>query len=211
MKNTRQTGKNGIIVFLAVLFILCYGVLQSYKEPKQDIPSPMYSRPTEFVRQEAPSFTWVAQIVHDEENIYLVPNDHEGIIEIYDTSGNYQKSLSVYTTLNGATQIAVKDGVFYVRGMQGDLYLYENGVFSGFYPYSEARELKRSINFDISSTVFYYRNGSVWKDGESGPECVIAGAFTPTQYLNYRALRFVSLAALVAVVFMLKKRKQEVM
>jgi len=211
MKNLRQIGKNSMLVFLAVLFILLYGMLQRYRESDQDIPAALYSRPTEFVRQEAPSFTWVAQIVHDEENIYLVPNDHEGIIEIYDTSGNYQKSLSVYTTLNGATQIAVKDGVFYVRGMQGDLYLYENGVFSGFYPYSEARELRRSINFEASSTVYYYRNGSVWKDGESGPECVIAGAFTPAQYLNYRALRFVSLAALVAVVFMLKKRKQEVM
>ena len=211
MKNLRQIGKNSILVFLAVLFILLYGMLQRYRESDQDIPAALYSRPTEFVRQEAPSFTWVAQIVHDEENIYLVPNDHEGIIEIYDTSGNYQKSLSAYTTLNGATQIAVKDGVFYVRGMQGDLYLYENGVFSGFYPYSEARELKRSINFDTSSTVYYYRNGSVWKDGENGPECVIAGTLTPAQYVNYRALRFVSLAALVAVVFMLKKRKQEVM
>ena len=209
MKNLRQIGKNSILVFLAVLFILLYGMLQRYRESDQDIPAALYSRPTEFVRQEAPSFTWVAQIVHDEENIYLVPNDHEGIIEIYDTSGNYQKSLSVYTTLNGATQIAVKDGVFYVRGMQGDLYLYENGVFSGFYPYSEARELKRSINFDTSSTVYYYRNGSVWKDGENGPECVIAGTLTPAQYVNYRALRFVSLAALVAVVFMLKKRKAE--
>ena len=184
-------------------------MLQRYRESDQDIPAALYSRPTEFVRQEAPSFTWVAQIVHDEENIYLVPNDHEGIIEIYDTSGNYQKSLSVYTTLNGATQIAVKDGVFYVRGMQGDLYLYENGVFSGFYPYSEARELKRSINFDTSSTVYYYRNGSVWKDGENGPECVIAGTLTPAQYVNYRALRFVSLAALVAVIVLLKKRKAE--
>ena len=209
MKNLRQIGKNSILVFLAVLFILLYGMLQRYRESDQDIPADLDSRPTEFVRQEAPSFTWVAQIVHDEENIYLVPNDHEGIIEIYDTSGNYQKSLSVYTTLNGATQIAVKDGVFYVRGMQGDLYLYENGVFSGFYPYSEARELKRSINFDTSSTVYYYRNGSVWKDGENGPECVIAGTLTPAQYVNYRALRFVSLAALVAVIVLLKQRKAE--
>ena len=167
----------------------------------------MYSRPTEFVRPEPPSFKWIAQIVHDDENIYLVPNDHEGIIEIYDTAGNYRKTLSVYTILNGATQIAVKDGIFYIRGMQGDLYLYENGVFSSFYPYTKAKELKQSIDFEASSTVYYQKNGSVWKEGENGPECVIPGALTPTQHLHYRILRVTTLVALAAVIFLLKKRR----
>ena len=208
MKNIRQPVKSSIIVFLAVLFILCYGALQSYIGPDQEIPSAMYSRPTEFVRPEPPSFKWIAQIVHDDENIFLVPNDHEGIVEIYDTSGNYRKTLSVYTTLNGATQIAVKDGIFYIRSKQGDLYLYENGVFSGFYSYTKTKELKQSIDFEASSTVYYQKNGSVWKEGENGPECVIPGALTPTQHLHYQILRVTSLVALAAVIVLLKKRRR---
>lgn len=120
----------------------------------------------------------IEQIVDDGQYLYLLFGFHDGIVQIYDTNGNYQKTIAFYSHQNGAFRIAVANGLFYVRDKRGNLYLFNNGEFDHFFGYQENEWLRKSIDFDATSTDYVVKMESVWRINGEEDICVVERPIT---------------------------------
>lgn len=166
--------ERSVLIAIGVLLLGLYIANASQKESAEVAPGiPLvYSNQNEIARKS------IDQIVDDGERIYLLLNDHEGIVQIYDATGIYLNSVAFFNHINGAFRIAVADGVFYVCDKQGNLYLFPNGTFSEFIDNQTGAELRREINFEQSSTKYILHKGSVWSVTGDDKVCVISRPMT---------------------------------
>jgi len=169
-------------------------------------PTALLGAPVVFVDPTPKDFRGCDQIVNDDHNIYLLQNNHEGRIDIYDTASQYVKSIMIYKHLNGVFRIAIQEDKLYICDKERNLYLFENGLFVSYFPKYKNEALRTNIDFDANSTTYYHKNGSLWKDSANGPECIIEGTVSTAENIIYWVVRAIGLGALVYLIARLKMR-----
>lgn len=162
--------------------------------------------PQVYSDRDAVNTSSIDQIASDSERIYLLLDDQEGVIQIYDTNGVYANSVRFFSHINGAFRIAAADGTFYVCDKLGNLYLFTDGEFTRFMDYETSAPLRRSIDFEGNSAEFILREGSVWKVAGDGESCVINRPKTALLYQGrIQMLVGIGIIALFGVVIGVKK------
>ena len=169
MLSIHKLPKAAVIVFGILLAIFCSTM------PKSDdyIVDVIYGKPTFFMEETKSPFQSSQQIVDDGRFIYILVDDHKGVVQVYNTNGTYQNSIAFYSHLNGAFRIAVFEETFYVCDKQGSLYLFQNGNFVEFLSYMKAEAFRKSVDFEQNSSKYCIEKGSVWEKIRDGNVCII--------------------------------------
>lgn len=167
-----------------------------------------YGNPRVYVDKDELSRKSIDQIVDDGERIYLLLDDHQGVVQVYSIDGEYQNSIAFYKHINGAFRIAVQDGIFYVCDKEGSLYLFSCGEFIEFIDYQSGAALRKSIDFESASTKYTIQAGSVWKISGDERICVISRPLTAMLYQDHLMV-FLGLSAIMffGILRALKKRQ----
>lgn len=164
-----------------------------------DPPDAVYGLPTYYLNESELSKHLIQQIVDDGKNIYLLLDDHKGIVQVYDTDGKYQKSIVFHSNLNGAFKLAVSNGMFFVCDQSSNLYQFQDGNFISFFPYTSGEALRKSLDFESNSLNYYIQSGSVWRYSPDGETCIIQHPAANLQ--RFSQVANVSLVAIVFVAF----------
>lgn len=138
----------------------------------------------------------IDQILSDEENIYVLYGENEGILQVFDTQGVYQYSASFYDHLNGAFSLALREGTLYVRDSVHNVYIFHDGKFDNFLERDEASSLLDNLNFSMESENYQIRFGSIWYVSDMQEYCVVQRPVRTVFYQN-------NLYFLIAIVFVL--------
>lgn len=159
-----------LIFLICILFILLFIKAIKYEDAPQEA---LYGVPLIYENEDSLEMHSIDQVVDDGTRLYILFNDHEGIVQIYDIDGNYEKTVEFYGGNNGAFKIAAENGIFYVCDKKANLYLFSDGEFVDFLTNSEGMSLRKSINFEDSSPNFRVHLGSVWRIDNGEEICVI--------------------------------------
>jgi hypothetical protein len=161
-----------LIAMMILLAIYCVisSEMEADKEPQRRYFEPVSSK--EFGTRR---FTGISQIVEAGENLYILPNDHNGFIQVYDLNGNYRHSLFFTESMNGAFTMAYENGMFYVQDQTGNVYVFQEGEFKEYVKREKAQERFADIAFVWqSSTPGYELLGSdLWRVSEAKEVLVI--------------------------------------
>ena len=193
--------KPPVSVFLLLCVLLVIFISNQAKNTN-DIPEATYGAPVVYLKESELSNYSIHQIVDDGTYIYLLIDDHKGIVQVYDTDGNYQKSIAFYSHLNGAFRIAISNGMFYVCDKQGNLYQFRDGEFMEFLSYKDGELQRKSIDFESNSLRYYVRSGSVWVNTQDGSSCIIKNPTADLQLFNH--VMNIGLFAICIIVFVFK-------
>jgi hypothetical protein len=199
--------KKHISKLCKVLFFAAIGILFLWIDAKNSSVSPKASqgRPVVYVQQQPDKFDGCAQIADDGNNIYLLINDHKGLVQVYDILGNYEQSIVLYSHTNGAFKLAEQNGVIFICDKEGSLYLFEQGFFVKYIVHSEAVQLRKSIDFENYSSSYYQRNGSIWRtDGEQS-KCVIQGEILPGLHIGNPVIILTGIILALAMIRLYRK------
>lgn len=138
------------------------------------VSKPMYGIPTVYQKENEINTKSIDQIVDDGQRVYLLLNDQDGIVQVYDTDGNYLHSMKFFhSQVNGVFRIAVYDDILYVSDQQENLYLFDDGDFVEFIPYTDGTKIRKSISFENNSDNYVLRNSKIWRVDGSNDVCII--------------------------------------
>lgn len=202
--------KKNISKVCEVLFFVALGILVLFVTAKDSSAYPKASqgKPVVYVQQRIDKLHGCAQVADDGKNIYLLINDHKGLVQVYDTLGNYEKSIVLYSHTNGAFKLAEQKGMIYICDKEGSLYLFKQGSFVEYIVYSEAAQLRKSIDFENYSSSYYQKNGSIWRTVEEQPICVIQGELSPELHLGNPIIMLTGVILAVAMIRFYRKNMQ---
>ena len=120
------------------------------------------------------NYLGINQIISKEDRIYIMHANY-GVVSVYNSTGVYQYTISVYSHANGRMKIALKDGLLYVRDKQGNVYRFQENVFLDFVPKSQSGILVQSIDFDVQSREYVLKATSIYRSTSNGTfECIIS-------------------------------------
>ena len=118
----------------------------------------------------------VDQIIEAGEFLYVLPDDTNGFVQVYDLKGSYQHSLFFLEETKGAFRMEAKEDTFYFRNQSGDVFVFQNGEFLEYVPSKLARERFADIDFERqdSSPGYVIRGTDLWRVSEDREELVMA-------------------------------------
>lgn len=154
-----------LLMILLGLYCVMPSEVEAAKEPQRRYFEPVSSE--EFGDER---FTGISQIVEAGAYLYILPNEHEGFIQVYDPAGNYQHSLFFTESMNGAFIMAYEDGTFYVQNQTGDVFVFQKGKFQEYVKREAAKDRFAHIGFvwQGSTPGYELRGSDLWRvsDGE---------------------------------------------
>lgn len=115
----------------------------------------------------------IDQIVETDGEIIILYGEHKGNVQVFDKNGNHKYSLYLQKHLTGAFRIAAGDSGFYVQDDDHNVYVFNNGIFVGFYRSDTAMSIIDSISFNDYSPNYVVRYGSVWRVDGDNRICII--------------------------------------
>lgn len=140
-------------------------------EPVRFASKPVFS--TEFGERKPYA---VDQIIEVGEFLYVLPDDTDGFVQVYDLKGNYQHTLFFLEEPNGAFRMAAEGDAFYFRNQSNDVFVFRNGEFMEYVPRKIARERFANIDFERqdSSPGYVIRGTDLWHVSEDREALVMA-------------------------------------
>lgn len=159
-----------LAMFLLAMYCVISGELNAAKEPQRRYFEPVSSDEFGEVR-----FNSISQIVEAGDNLYILPNNHNGFIQVYDLTGSYRHSLFFTESMNGAFTMAYEDGIFYVQDQTGNVYVFLNGEFREYVKRETAKDRFAHIEFVwMGSTPGYqFRGKDLWRIADGQEALVI--------------------------------------
>lgn len=164
-ENQRVTLDEFRPILLAMMILLTiFSAIASEREKSRE-PVRRYFMPVSSEEFGDQRFTGVSQIVEAGEYLYILPDEHEGFIQVYDLAGNYQHSLFFTESMNGAFVMAYEDGLFYVQDETGNVYVFLNGEFQEYVKRETAEERFAHIGFVWrgSTPGYQFRGKDLWR------------------------------------------------
>ena len=140
----------------------------------------------------------VDQILAVDETIYILYDEHKGIIQVFDKNGMYQYTTSFYKHTNGAFGMAVHDGILYVRDCIHNIYSLKDGILIEFYERDAVPVWMQQLDFQASSPDFRVRLGSVWYVTAENEYCFIRRPLLAALYQN-NLLFFLAVTLIVMI------------
>ena len=118
----------------------------------------------------------VDQIIEAGQYLYVLPDDTNGFVQVYDLKGSYQHSLFFLEETKGVFRMEAKEDTFYFRNQSGDVFVFQNGEFLEYVPCKLARERFADIDFERqdSSPGYVIRGTDLWRVSEDREELVMA-------------------------------------
>lgn len=149
-----------LAMILLALYCVISGELNRAKEPQRRYFEPVSS--DEFGEER---FNSISQIVEAGDNLYILPNNHNGFIQVYDLTGSYRHSLFFTESMNGVFTMACEDGLFYVQDQTGNVYVFLNGEFQEYVKRETAMTRFAHIGFVWrgSSREYQFRGKDLWR------------------------------------------------
>ena len=126
----------------------------------------------------------IDQILDGNDNIYVLLDEHRGIVQVFDLSGEFQYTASFYDHMNGAFSIAVYKGDLYVRDSVHNIYILRDGKLFDFFEREAIPEWIRQIDFNASSVNYQERLGSIWCVSDEQEYCVVQRPLQAAFYQN---------------------------
>lgn len=140
-------------------------------EPVRFASRPVYS--TEFGDKKP--YT-IDQIMEAGEFLYVLPDDTDGFVQVYDLMGNYQHSLFFLEESKGVFTMAAEGDTFYVENKSGDVFVFRNGEFLEYVQRKQVKERFSHIElvWQESTPGYVIRGTDLWRVSEDGEELVMA-------------------------------------
>lgn len=162
------------LLFLMLCILIVSAVKserEQSREPVRFSSKPVFS--TEFGDRKPYA---VNQLIEAGEYLYILPNDTDGFVQVYDLKGNYQHSLFFLEKPNGIFSMAAEGDTFYFRNQSSDVFVFQDGEFLEYVPWKSARERFSHINFErhSSSSGYVIRGTDLWRVSAAGEELVMA-------------------------------------
>lgn len=159
-----------LAMILLALYCVISGELNAAKEPQRRYFEPVSSDEFGEVR-----FNSISQIVEAGDNLYILPNNHSGFIQVYDLTGSYHHSLFFTESMNGAFTMACEDGLFYVQDQTGNVYVFRDGEFQEYVNRETAKTRFAHIGFvwRDSSPEYQFRGKDLWRTADGKETLVI--------------------------------------
>lgn len=169
-----QDGFRSFLLFMMIC-IMTVGVVLSDKERARE-PVRFSGRPVFSAEFEDKKPYTVDQIIEAGEYLYVLPNDTDGFVQVYDLKGSYQHSLFFPEESNGVFRMAAEGNAFYFRNQSSDVFVFRDGAFLEYVPWKLARERFAHIDFEGhgSSPGYEIRGTDLWRVLEDQEELVMA-------------------------------------
>lgn len=176
-----------ICAALCVLLV-CLAVMYRSAREAERYPQPYYGVPPVWTAE--PGDYGIHQIADDGSFLYILSDEHNGVVLVFDRDETYLRTMAFYAHMNGVFRIAAETDTVYVRDMRQNLYVFRDGQFAEFQSKEKAAAILEKLDFDGNDLGYEIRDGSLWR-GENGEEtCVL---HRPKSAAAYR--RNVTLAA----------------
>ena len=177
---------NSKIMKWLTLVMLAAGVLTSMLLPRienmQYIPTVIYGIPVIYKEDPPGKLSSIGQILPYQNQIYIM-DDVAGTVVVYDSEGNYIKTIAFYVpSFNGAFQMAVSGDYLYVTDNESNLYIFCEGAFVGFLEREYAVSILEQLDFERSSSQYIACFGSIWMKTNEGNICLIQKAYIALNY-----------------------------
>jgi len=140
----------------------------------------------------------IDQIVETHSELFVLYGEHKGNVQVFDKNGNYKYSVYLKKHLNGAFRIAANGSTLYVQDDDNNVYVFSDGMFSGFYRNDTAASIFEPVKFNENSANYIVRYGSVWRVDGDERICIIRRPQIAMLYQNDLAF-YLSLFFVVAV------------
>lgn len=159
----------------AVLFalLICLAAMYISARESEKYPQPCQGVPAVWDAEGAPEDHGIHQIAEDGTFLYILSDEHNGVVQVYDLEGNYRHTLAFYAHLNGAFRIAAETDTLYVRDMRQNLYIFRDGQFEEFLNRRDAAAALEGLDFDGDHPDYEIRDGSVWRVENGEETCVL--------------------------------------
>lgn len=169
-----QDGFRSFLLFMMIC-IMTVGVVLSDKERARE-PVRFSGRPVFSAEFEDKKPYTVDQIIEAGEYLYVLPDDTDGFVQVYDLKGSYQHSLFFPEESNGVFRMAAEGNAFYFRNQSSDVFVFRDGAFLEYVPWKLARERFAHIDFEGhgSSPGYEIRGTDLWRVLEDQEELVMA-------------------------------------
>lgn len=117
----------------------------------------------------------VDQIIEAGEFLYVLPDDNDGFVQVYDLKGSYQHSLFFLEESKGAFTMAAEGDMFYVENQSGDVFVFRNGEFLEYVQRKQAKDRYDHIEFvwQGSTPGYVIRGTDLWRVSEDREELVM--------------------------------------
>ena len=161
-----------VIIIIYVLSCLLLSIPSQLRDSK--LPEKRYGMPV--VIKEYYSFdeNRIEQIVDDGTYLYVLADKSNGYVQVYDFQGTYQHTLSfAVSSASGTFRMYTSFDYLYVLDGISNVYQFKNGEFIGFSRATESKIAGQISSMENSSSEFIIKNGSIWRNSQSGSHCVV--------------------------------------
>jgi len=157
------------ILAVLIVMLIATAVLSDKQESRE--PVRFSTKPVSSAEFEDKRFSSVDQITEAGEYLYIVPNNGDGFIQVYDLGGNYLHSLFFLERKNGLFQTASVGDTFYVEDQNHNVFVFCEGQFREYVKRDEAAKRFSTIPFVWKGFAQGYeiRKCDLWRvrDGEA--------------------------------------------
>ena len=166
------------LLFLVIALMIAGPVLSDMERSRE--PVRFASKPVSSAEFGDRRFQFVDQIVEAGEYLYILPDEQEGFIQVYDLKGVYQHSLFFTEISNGVFVMAYEDGLFYVQNQTGDVYVFRDEEFREYVKRTTAKEQFAHIGFvwQGSTPGYKFRGNDLWRISDENEMLLIPDLVT---------------------------------
>lgn len=153
--------------------LVCLALMYRSAQEAEQHPQPYYGIPAVWTAESEPESYVIHQIAEDGTFLYILSDEHNGVVQVYDLDGTYLRTMAFFPNMNGAFRIAAQEDTLYVRDMKYNLYIFRGGVFAEFITRQNASAFLEGLDFSGNAAGYEMRDGSVWRVGNGEDICVL--------------------------------------
>lgn len=161
-----------LLFIIALLLLIAFSCWQCSTIDGDSPPDRLYGKPV--ISTDSPEISSMEAVVDDGQRLYVLYTHLNGIIQVYDLNGNYQHTLYFYCHQHGGFSIAAEETTVYVKDMDGNLYIFEDGEFQSFVYEKHIQGLLDSVDFSKQSEDYVIREDGLYKKTESVEQCIVS-------------------------------------
>lgn len=153
--------------------IVCLAVMYRSAREAERYPQPYYGIPAVWTAESEPEGYAIHQIADDGTFLYILSDEHNGVVLVFDRDGTYLRTMAFFAHLNGAFHIAAEADTLYVQDKQQNLYIFRAGQFGEFLNRPDASAILEGLDFEADHPDYEIRDGSVWRIADGEETCVL--------------------------------------
>ena len=201
--------KKAVIIILAI--VVACGLLFRPRDDTKGLPDAIWGKPVQFTDDSVMPYSSIEQVVSDSQHVYVLYTSSKGVVQVFDSDGNYLYSFRLFAHENGAFMMAVVDSVLYIRDYNADIYIFKGGEFVEFLTNDAADTIREKIPhniFEKNTTGYEIKKGSVWYVDEETQKCIVNRPASTGLYQNSidKLIMVIVLGAIAVICYIRKNR-----